>query len=251
MNEGSVDLAVESGVATITFQHPKSNSLPGALLANIAKTVTACGTDDNIRVVVLRSAGSGAFCAGASFDELKSISTFEQGREFFMGFANVILALTRCPKITVVRVHGKVVGGGVGMVAACDYSFGVPGAAAKLSEFAIGIGPFVVGPCVERRIGPGRFAAMAVGAEWHSAEWMYNGGFYAELLPTVEELDIRVGAFAKKISTSSPEAATAIKRTLWEETGDWPTLLPARAEISGRMVLGEFVRNAIASFEAK
>lgn len=251
MSEGSVELTVEAGIGTITFQHPKSNSLPGSLLAKLAQTVTECGSNDAVKVIVLRSPGNGAFCAGASFDELKSISNFEQGRDFFMGFARMILALTRCPKITVARVHGKVVGGGVGMVSACDYTFGVPGAAAKLSEFAIGIGPFVVGPCVERRIGPGRFAAMAVGAEWHSAEWMYNAGFYSELLPTVEELDVRVAAFAKKIAISSPEAATAIKRTLWEETADWPTLLPSRAEISGRMVLGEFVRKAIASFEAK
>ena len=245
MSEGSVKLESEAGVATITFEHPKSNSLPGSLLAKLAETITACGKDDGANVVVLRSAGSGAFCAGASFDELKSISNYEQGREFFMGFARLILALTRCPKITVARVQGKVVGGGVGMVAACDYSFAVSGAAAKLSEFAIGIGPFVVGPCVSRRVGPARFATMAVGADWHSAEWMHNAGFYSELADSVEDLDSRVSKFAIKLAASSPEAAAAIKKTLWEDTADWEKLLPARAEISGRMVLGEFVRKAL------
>jgi methylglutaconyl-CoA hydratase len=245
MSEGSVELELKDGVATIVFEHPKSNSLPGSLLAKLAETVTACGKDDGVMVVVIRSAGSGAFCAGASFDELKSISNYEQGREFFMGFARMILALTRCPKITVARVQGKVVGGGVGMVAACDYAFAVPGAAAKLSEFAIGIGPFVVGPCVMRRIGPAKFSTMAVGAEWHSAEWMYNAGFYSELVPSFDELDLSVKKFAAKMAASSPEAAAAIKRMLWEDTADWPTLLPARAEISGQMVLGEFVRKAL------
>src|SRR6478672_3568585 len=141
---GDVTVTIADGIGTIRFHHPKGNSLPGALLQRLAEAVTWVGMDPAARVIVLRSEGTGAFCAGASFDELLEINDPETGEEFFSGFAKVILAMIRAPKFVLVRVHGRTAGGGVGIAAAGDYTLAAAGASAKLSELAVGIGPFVV-----------------------------------------------------------------------------------------------------------
>jgi methylglutaconyl-CoA hydratase len=245
LDAGTVHTGLVDGIATIRFGHPKGNSLPGALLTRLAETVTQLGRDPSARVIVLRSEGTGPFCAGASFDELKAVADPESGTRFFSGFAQVILAMVRCPKFVVARVHGKSAGGGVGLVAASDYALGVEGASLKLSELALGIGPFVVGPVIERRIGPAAFAALAIEAEWRSAAWAERHGLFAEVLDTVPALDHRVEALARKLAGYDPEASRRVKEMLWEGTDHWPGLLAARAGISGTLVLSEFTRQAV------
>ena len=189
---GSVTVQIADGVGSVTFGHPKGNSLPAALLAELAARITALGQEPGARVIVLRSEGAGAFCAGASFAELSAIADVESGTRFFLGFANLINAMRECPKLILARVHGKTVGGGVGMVAASDYALATPAAQVKLSELAVGIGPFVVGPVIERRIGVGNYAALGIdAAEWRSAEWAHGRGLYAELQPDGAALDAR------------------------------------------------------------
>jgi methylglutaconyl-CoA hydratase len=242
---GRVHSEIVDGVATITFSHPKSNSLPAALLLELARTISAAGKNPSARVVHLRSGGSGAFCAGASFEELQRITDAVSGKRFFMGFVNLIIAMVRCPKFIVTRVHGKVVGGGVGIVAASDYAIAVEGAALRLSELAVGLGPFIVGVCIERKIGPGAFAAMAIDADWRDARWGHQHGLYAEVQPDMKSLDAAVANRLTTLSASNPEAMTRLKKVFWEGTDGWPTLLEKRAEMSGKLVLSDFTGRAV------
>jgi methylglutaconyl-CoA hydratase len=245
LDAGVVQAAISDGVGTVRFGHPKGNSLPGALLKRIAESVERLGADPAARVIVLQSEGTGPFCAGASIDEFKAVADAEGGKRFFSGFAQVILAMIRAPKFVVTRVQGKTAGGGVGLIAASDYALAVADAPLKLSELALGIGPFVVGPVIERKIGLAAFSALAIDADWHSATWAERHGLYAEVLDTPVALDTRVRDFAKRLAAYNPEAMRRLKETFWEGTTHWPELLASRAAISGSLVLSEFTRKAI------
>lgn len=250
--DGYVRSSIELGIATIEFYHPSSNALPGEILNDLAKTINDIGIDDRVKVIILRSAGDRAFCAGASFDELVAIQNEADGKKFFSGFANVINAMRKCHKFIIGRVQGKAVGGGVGLIAATDYTIAIEDASVKLSELAIGIGPFVVGPAVERKIGLSSFSQLAIDAtEWRSAEWAKKHGLYAELHSNMEEVDDAVKSLANRLSHSSPEAMAQLKKVFWQGTEHWDTLLSERATISGRLVLSEFTRNAINKFKTK
>jgi len=248
---GSVSSFVVDGVADVCFGHPKSNSLPASVLSALALEITQMGTRDDVRVILLRSYGTGAFCAGASFDELVAIADAVAGKEFFMGFARVIMAMVACPKPIITRVHGKVVGGGVGIVAASDYAMAVDKAALRLSELAVGIGPFVVGPVIEHKTGPGPFGAMAIDADWRDAVWGERNGLYARVFATLDDLDSALSDFAHRLAASNPDAVARIKRITWASTNSWPRLLEERAAMSGTLVLSEYTRKAIAAFVAK
>lgn len=252
INQGSVEYTIENGIATIEFYHPMSNSLPGKVLNKLADTITELGEIGDVKVIVLTSAGDRAFCAGASFDELISIKDLETGKIFFSGFANVINAARKCPKFIIGRVQGKAVGGGVGMASAVDYCYATKHASVKLSELAVGIGPFVVGPAVERKVGTSAMSMMAINAtEWYSAEWAKEKSLYAEIFDSVEEMDAAIAALASKLSKSNPEAMQMLKKVFWEGTEHWDQLLSERAAMSGKLVLSDFTVNAINSFKKK
>jgi methylglutaconyl-CoA hydratase len=253
INEGHVELEINNnGIATIEFGHPLSNSLPGKILNKLADTITSLNDNDNVKVIVLKSAGDRAFCAGASFDELISIKDFETGKVFFSGFANVINACRTSSKLIIGRVQGKAVGGGVGVASAVDYCFATKFAAVKLSELAVGIGPFVVGPAVQRKIGMSAMSQLAIDAtEWQTAEWAKNKGLYTEIYDSVEEMDEAVDVLANKLANSNPEAMRLLKNIFWEGTENWDTLLKERAAMSGKLVLSDFTVNAINSFKKK
>jgi methylglutaconyl-CoA hydratase len=249
---GYVKTETHKGITTIEFFHPQSNSLPRRLLEDLSNEIHAAGSDKDTTVIVLRSSGTGAFCAGASFDELSRIEDEERGFYFFSGFADVINALRKCPKLVIGRIHGKCVGGGVGLAAAVDYAIAHEGADIKLSELGIGIGPFVVGPAIERKIGTSAFSQLAIDATmWRNGDWARRKGLFAELHPTVEGLDESVRRLANQLAHASPEAMKELKKVTWHGTDHWDELLSARAEISGRLVVGPFTKNAIAVFKAK
>jgi methylglutaconyl-CoA hydratase len=251
-DSGHVSVHTVNGIATLQFGHPKGNSLPGALLRQIADALDALGADTEARVVVLRSTEPGPFCAGASFDELRSIQDAVTGKEFFMGFARLVLAMRGCPKFIIARVHGKTVGGGVVLAAASDYAIASASAAVRLSELAVGIGPFVVGPVIQRKIGLGAFQALAVDAvTWRDAAWAEQHGLFAEVSADGEALDTAVAALADRLARSSPDAMARMKATFWEGTEHWDTLLEERAAMSGTLVLSPFTRSAIAAFGAR
>lgn len=243
--EGTVTIAVSNGIATVRFFHPKRNSLPATVLRQLAEAIDMAAHNADARVVILASEGTGAFCAGASFDELRAIRSAEQGQEFFSGFARVILAMRRCPKVIIGRVQGKAVGGGVGLVAACDYSFALPESDIRLTELAVGLGPFVVGPVIERKIGRAAFAAMALDADWRDAEWAERYGLYTRVMDTEAAMDSVLPALAHRLAAANPEAITQLKRVLWEGTNHWETLLYERAAISGKLALSEFTAKAV------
>lgn len=252
LSNGYVKNEFHNGITTIEFFHPQSNSLPGKILEELAKEIHAAGNDDDTKVIVLRSAGEKAFCAGASFEELASIKNRDEGLAFFSGFAHVINAMRKCPKFVIARIHGRCVGGGVGLAAAADYAIAVDGADIKLSELAIGIGPFVVGPAVERRVGVSSFSQLAIDATmWRNADWAKRKGLYAELHPTVEGMDESVYRLSNTLMHSSTQAMAELKKVLWKGTEHWDELLIQRAAISGTLVLSEFTRNAISKFRQK
>lgn len=250
MSDAYVKQEFHKGITTIEFFHPQSNSLPGLILEKLAQAIHGAGNDTETKVVILRSAGEKAFCAGASFDELIAIKNKEEGLEFFSGFAKVINAIRICPKFVIGRIHGKCVGGGVGIAAAADYAIATEAAEVKLSELAVGIGPFVVGPAVERKIGNSAFSQLATDASmWRSADWARRKGLFAELYPTTEQMDEAVRRLSGQLVHSSPEAMEEMKKIFWKGTEHWDTLLMERAAISGRLVLSDFTRNAIAKFK--
>ena len=246
---GDVTVTVADGIGTVRFGHPKGNSLPGLLLARLADAISWIGKDPAARVIVLRSHGAGPFCAGASFDELMAIDDAQAGQEFFSGFARVILAMIRAPKFVLVRVHGRTAGGGVGIAAAGDYTFAVTGASAKLSELAVGIGPFVVGPVIGRRIGLGPYAAMSVDADWRDAQWCERHGLYARVFDDLTSMDAELNGLAGQLAASNPDAMAAMKQVFWAGTDEWDSLLADRARMSGSLVLSAFTRDAIAKFK--
>ncbi|HAI01266.1 MAG TPA: enoyl-CoA hydratase [Flavobacteriales bacterium] len=241
----------DRGVGTITFAHPASNSLPGHLLRKLAESISAAGTSDEIKVVVLRSAGDRAFCAGASFDELVAIQNEQEGLDFFSGFAMVINAIRTCPKFVVGRVQGKAVGGGVGLASAVDICYATSYASVKLSELAVGIGPFVVGPAVERKIGTSAMGMLAIDAKsWKDARWAAQQGMYTEVFDNASDMDNAIDALTTDLASSNPEAMSELKRVLWEGTEHWDDLLMERAAVSGRLVLSSFTKDAIARFKS-
>lgn len=250
--EGTIKSTIEKGIGTITFFHPQSNSMPGVQLRNLAAEIEKLGKDDNAKVIVLQSEGEKAFCAGASFDELISIKDIDTGLKFFSGFAQVINAMRKAPKFIIARVQGKAVGGGVGIASSADYTFAVNDASIKLSELAVGIGPFVVGPAVERKVGTSAFCQLTINAtEWQTAQWAKEKGLYAEVFSTADEMDKGIATLAGKLATSNPEAMMMLKKIMWEGTENWDTLLLERAGMSGTLVLSEFTVNAINKFKAK
>ena len=247
---GHVESSTNDGIATITFGHPQSNSLPSSLLQLLAKTIKSTSDDPNVKVIILQSSGEKTFCAGASFDELVAIEDLETGLKFFSGFAMVINACRTSSKLIIGRVQGKAVGGGVGIASAVDYCFATKHAEVKLSELAVGIGPFVVGPAVQRKIGLSAMSELAINASsWRSAEWAMQKGLFNEIFDNHEKMDEAIQALAAKLSMSNPAAMLALKKIFWEGTDDWDTLLINRAAISGTLVLSDFTREAIQAFK--
>jgi len=248
--KGTLLTTIQNKIATVTFGHPASNSFPRTLLDAVTNELHNLGTNDNVSVIVLQSEGTGAFCAGASFDELLAVGNLEEGTVFFSGFANLINAMRNCSKIIVGRIHGKAVGGGVGIAAACDYTFAVQASAIKLSELAIGIGPFVIEPAVSRKIGKTALSELTLAAhEWKSATWANQKGLYAKVFENQEELDLEIVNFTKKLASYNPEALAQMKKVLWEGTDHWDTLLYERAAISGQLVLSDFTKAALNEFK--
>jgi len=240
------------GIGLVTFGHPMSNSLPGHILQTLADTITEIAQDDRCKVLILQSQGNKAFCAGASFDELIAIEDLQTGLSFFSGFAKVINACRKAPKLIIGRVQGRAVGGGVGLASATDYCFATDRAEVKLSELAVGIGPFVVGPAVERKIGRSAMSELAINAtEWRSAQWAKDKGLYTEIFSDESQMDAAIQKLSTQLAASNPEAMLALKKIFWEGTEHWDQLLLDRAAISGRLVLSNFTKAAISAFKAK
>lgn len=247
-----VTTIIKDQIAVVEFFHPASNSFPSSQLAELANTLNNLNNQQHIAVVVLKSAGEKAFCAGASFDELLQVSNLEQGEQFFSGFANVINAMRKSNKIIIGRIQGKTVGGGVGLAAACDYTFATKNASIKLSELAIGIGPFVIEPAVSRKIGKHALAEMTLDAEnWKSANWAFDNKLFTQLFDEATQMDEALEKFATCLSSYNPEALYEMKKVLWEGTENWDTLLKERAAISGKLVLSDFTVNALNAFKGK
>jgi len=246
---GFIEILIENKIATVTFSHPASNSFPSELLQKLTNELNSLSSNDTVNVIILQSEGK-TFCAGASFDELLSITDFETGKQFFSGFANVINAMRKCSKIIIGKVQGKAVGGGVGLASACDFAFAYNEVSIKLSEIAIGIGPFVIEPAVSRKIGKTAMTQLALQPNsWQSADWAVEKGLFADVFDSLEELNVETLAFAKKLAAYNPEALAEMKKVFWEGTENWDELLYERAAISGKLVLSDFTKNALNEFK--
>jgi methylglutaconyl-CoA hydratase len=247
---GSLYTEIQNNIATIAFGHPASNSFPSELLDRLTKEIISVGKNTEVFVIILKSEGEKAFCAGASFDELVAISNLEQGKQFFSGFANVINAIRTCGKLVIGRIQGKAVGGGVGLAAACDYVLATENAAIKLSEFTIGIGPFVIEPAVTRKIGVSGTAELTIDAtNWKNAYWAKEKGLYARVFETAKELDTAIELLSEKLASYNIAALSEMKKVLWKGTENWADLLEERAAVSGELVLSEFTKKALEKFK--
>ena len=247
---GSLYTNIQNSIATIEFGHPASNSFPSELLERLKNEILSVGNNEAVSVIILRSEGEKAFCAGASFDELVAISNLQEGKQFFSGFANVINAMRTCGKLIIGRIQGKTVGGGVGLAAACDYVLATENASIKLSEFTIGIGPFVIEPAVTRKIGVSGTAELTLDAtSWKNAYWAKDKGLYAKVFESQKELDDEVEILANKLASYNPDALAEMKKVLWKGTEDWDDLLAERAAVSGELVLSEFTKRALSKFK--
>jgi methylglutaconyl-CoA hydratase len=246
---GSLYTKIENKVATVEFGHPASNSFVAELLDRLTQEIHKLSNNDKVNAIVLRSEGKKAFCAGASFDELLAVSDLEQGKQFFSGFANVINAMRTCSKVIIGRVQGKTVGGGVGLVGACDYVFASESASIRLSELTIGIAPLVIAPAVERKVGTAALAELSLApTEWKSAYWAQEKGLFSKVFDDIGELDGALEFFAQQLASYNPQALADWKKVLWEGTDHWQTLLTDRAAITGKLVLSEFTKEALAKF---
>ncbi len=250
--EGSVHLSVQDGIGTIEFFHPKGNSLPGDMLQQLSDTITKAGESPDISVIILRSKGEGAFCAGASFDELIAIEDAETGKAFFSGFGKVIGAMVSCPKFILTRVQGKAVGGGVGIIASSDYAIANKEASIKLSELSIGIGPFVIAPVVQKKMGFTAFSTLSINAwEWKDADWVFQNGLFNDIASDGADLDEKTALLAKRLAKSSPEAMKKIKEVMWGDIESLKELVNQRAEITGSLAQGEYTKEFIRAFKEK
>ena len=249
MEQPYVKQHTHDGIATIEFFHPEHNSLPGSLLASLVEAINHAGENEEAKVVILKSGGDRTFCAGASFQELIHIDNAATGKVFFSGFANVINAMRKCPKFIIGRIQGKTVGGGVGLASATDYCMATQYAAIKLRELNVGIGPFVVGPAVERKLGTSAMSQIAMDPNtFYPAEWALRKGLYTQVFDSTEELDEAVQAYAEQLCGYNPEAMAEMKRTFWAGTENWDQLLAERAAISGRLVLSEFTKETLKKY---
>ena len=252
MDQAYVKSETHQGITTIEFFHPQSNSLPGKILEELAKEIHFAGTHNETNVIILKSAGDKTFCSGASFDELMAIKNETEGLQFFSGFAHVINAMRKCPKLIIGRIQGKCVGGGVGLAASVDYAIATNKADVKLSELAVGIGPFVVGPAVERKIGTAAFSALAIDATtWHNSDWAKLKGLFSEVHESIENMDEAIFKLSNTLAHSSPQAMAEMKKIFWKDTAHWDELLIERAKISGKLVLSDFTKQAIEKFKKK
>ena len=250
MELGSIKTEIANNIAKVTFSHPASNSFPSSLLQQLTDELQTLNKNEGVTIIVLQSEGTGAFCAGASFDELVAISNYEEGSKFFSGFANVINAMRKCSKLIIGRIHGKAVGGGVGLAAACDYTFATQKSDIKLSEIAIGIGPFVIEPAVSRKIGKTALAEMTLTPTlWKSANWANEKGLFTEVFDTIEALDNRLENYTNELAKYNKEALADMKKVLWEGTDNWDSLLYERAAVSGNLVLSDFTKKALEKFK--
>ena len=250
MELGSIKTEIANNIAKVTFSHPASNSFPSSLLQQLTDELASLNRNESVTVIILQSEGTGAFCAGASFDELVAISNYEDGSKFFSGFANVINAMRKCSKLIIGRIHGKAVGGGVGLAAACDYTFATQKSDIKLSEIAIGIGPFVIEPAVSRKIGKTALAEMTLTPTlWKSANWAKEKGLFTEVFEKIDDLDERLENYTNELVQYNKEALADLKQVLWEGTDNWDSLLYERAAISGRLVLSDYTKKALEKFK--
>lgn len=251
-NLGHVTTTLDKGIARIEFFHPAHNSLPSNLLNDLTVAIESAGQDPEVIAIVLSGAGDRTFCAGASFDELVAIQDFETGKTFFSGFGRVINAMRRCPKFIIGRVHGKAIGGGVGLASATDYCMATQFSTIRLSELAVGFGPFVIGPAVERKVGINAFAQLAMAPdEWQTPHWAKQNGLFTEVFDSIGQLDGYISLFCENLRRYNPEAMRELKTIFWQGTEHWETLLDERAAISGRLALSDFSKNAITAFKAK
>ncbi len=252
MDQGTIFSNITNKVATITFFHPAGNSFPSEMLQRLINSINRAAENKEVNVIILKSEGDKTFCGGASFDELLAVKNMDEGKKFFSGFASLINTMRKCPKLILGRVQGKAVGGGVGIIAATDYCFATENASIKLSELSIGIGPFVIAPAVERKIGVAAFSELTIDAEsWKTAYWAKEKGLFARVYDEVREMDKDLEAFARKLAAYNPEALLEMKKIFWKGTEHWEELLYRNAEISGKLVLSDFTKKALEKFKNK
>ena len=240
-----VNAQVLNQISHIEFGTSKSNSLPGEILELLAQTILSEAAKVDVKAIVLKSSGEKAFCAGASFDELLQIDELEISKKFFGGFAKVLNAMRTCGKLVIVRVQGKTTGGGVGIACGADYCFATKDSSLALTELNLGIGPFVIGPYVERKIGKSEFTAMAIDADFRSAQWAERNHIYHVVSDSIEEMDEKLTVFLDTLASRSADALALLKKVSWEGSEHFEKLMPERIQMSASLILEDSAKENI------
>jgi methylglutaconyl-CoA hydratase len=245
---GEVLMTTEDGICTISFHHPKGNSLPKELLAQLSNQIKIAGEEPTVKVILLKSIGK-TFCAGASFDELLAIQSEADANEFFSGFGKLIEAIKDCPKFVIAEVQGKAVGGGVGIIAASDYAIASESASIKLSELSIGFGPFVIAPAVIRKIGSSAFSTLTINSKnWKTAEWALQKGLFNDLAKDHEMLESKTKELVQSLAVYSLEAMKEIKEMLWDGYDNLNEIHGKRAKLSGSLSQSALTQKILSQF---
>lgn len=245
-DSGTVVYTASPPLAHIEFYHPKGNSLPSRILEELTLAFRRASEEPDLRVITLQSRGDGAFCGGANLDELRAIRDFESGKAYFMRIAELLTAMRDTPGCIIAKVQGPAVGGGVGLIAASDFVCAGQDAPVRLSEVSLGIGPFVIGPAVIRKIGLSAFSTLSLDAgTWYDAHWARSFGLYNRVVESHVELDRVAEQLAGDLAASGPSAVTTLKRELWRGENDWPARLEESAEQSAKLLMTEHTQRLL------
>lgn len=247
---GSLHSRISKGIATIEFGHPKANSLTSALLEGLMQEFNSLSENDKVSLILLKSKGEGAFCAGASFDELLQIDNLTDATHFFNGFANVFLAMRNCKKPIVGQIQGKATGGGVGLIAACDYTLATENAWIRLPELAIGIAPFVIAPVLIRKIGTTALNEMYMTPNlWKESHWAQRYNLYTQVLKNIKELNEQTAHFTENLAKINSNVLAEMKQITWKNTENWSEELHKNATLSAKFLLSEETKSILMNFK--
>ena len=209
------------GVVFVTINRPqKKNAFNAAVVAALYEAFETLQGADHVRVVFIRGAG-GTFCAGADLAWMRDAADWSEGdnRDDAMGLAKMLKALHDVPALTVALVEGAAMGGGAGIVAACDMAVAVKGAKFAFSEVKLGLIPATIAPYVIEAVGPRTARALFATAELFDADRAQDHGLVSQVLASADGIDGFVRTLSDAMKACAPGAVGDAKRLVNDLAG--------------------------------
>lgn len=248
-----VEVVREGPVARVWLNRPEAhNAIAYDLGAELAASLHALAHDEGVRVVVLGGRGP-SFCAGADIGAMKAMASasFEQSLADAEKLAGIFAALGDFPKPVVGRIHGNVLGGGVGFVCGCDIAVASDDARFGLTEVRLGIIPGIISPYVIRRLGDRNARELMLTGERFDAAAALRVGLVHHVVPAAQ-LDAKVDERVGELLKGGPEAQRRIKRVLelWADS-TWEEYLASLPRTLAEVRSGDEAREGLAAFFEK